>query len=246
MLFFSILFFCRYFRGVHHPNVQLLQKHWGAPHGAGGTGSPDHYHHPDTRYEAANYLQPQRLLKSYFLSSHPVRLKRCLLPRTQIGPTWRITGLWRRFRRAYLTCWGRCACCTIRKTPSTLLVCWAVSLSCGRSATTTQRCSHPGGWTTTNLLRCSVRSGTCSDSTDMRKHKGIVRWAFERASPSHNEYLYLMIRSSILCVTRPRWHLVRSCFHCASLNVCLIFEISDQTSGVLAEINKWEKELKNC
>lgn len=102
-----------------------------------------------------------------FLSSH------CLLPPTQIGPSWRITELWRRFKRTCWTCWGRCACCTIRKTPSTLLVCWAVWLSCGRSATTTQRCSHPGGWTTTNLLRCFVRSGTCSDSTGTRKQKGI-------------------------------------------------------------------------
>lgn len=165
----TIPFFCRYFRWVHHPNVQLLQKHWGAPHGAGGTGSPDHYHHPDTRYEAANCLQPHRLLKNRFLSSH------CLLPPTQIGPSWRITELWRRFKRTCWTCWGRCACCTIRKTPSTLLVCWAVWLSCGRSATTTQRCSHPGGWTTTNLLHCFVRSGTCSDSTGTRKQKGICK-----------------------------------------------------------------------
>lgn len=45
----SNIFYCRYFRGIHHPHVQLLQKYWGAPNGTGGTGTPYHNHHSDAR-----------------------------------------------------------------------------------------------------------------------------------------------------------------------------------------------------
>lgn len=117
--------------------------------------------------------------KKYFKKKPKTkRLKHQVLPVIQIDPTSRTTMLLRRFRRTYWTCWGRCVCCTIRRTPSILPACWAVSLSCGLSATTTQRCSHPGGWTITNLHRCFVRSGTCSDPMNVRTHQGIARWTF--------------------------------------------------------------------
>lgn len=81
----------------------------------------------------------------------------------------RISWLLSGSRRACWTCWGRCASSTIPRNRSTSPVSWAAWRSWGHSATTTQRCSHPGKWTTTSLPRYFVRSGMCSDSQDLRE-----------------------------------------------------------------------------
>lgn len=43
--------FCRHLRGIHDPHVQLLQKHWWTPHGAGGAGAAHSRNHLNTRYK---------------------------------------------------------------------------------------------------------------------------------------------------------------------------------------------------
>ena len=99
---------------------------------------------------------------------HYRRCSKRLMHHHQIGLTWRINRLLRDFRRPFWTCWGRCVSCSILRIRSTSLVSWDAWRSWGRSATTMRRCSHPGESTTTNLPRCSVRSGTCSDTQEVK------------------------------------------------------------------------------
>lgn len=113
----------------------------------------------------------------------------------QIGLTWRINRPSRDFRRPFWTCWGRCVSCSIRRIRSTSLVSWDAWRSWGRSATTTQRCSHPGEWTTTNLPRCSVRSGTCSDTQEVKDDNMNISTCETRSWFSRSVYLYGWFKS---------------------------------------------------
>lgn len=45
---------CRYFRGIHHTHVQLLQKHWWPPDDAWRTCPPHCHNHTDTRSASSN------------------------------------------------------------------------------------------------------------------------------------------------------------------------------------------------